>query len=103
MLVVTSSWGECIPKLIPWLALKPNNDALIDIQKHCRCTDEIQDPAPGFVGSPLNMEQDIKDCKFPKSSGEDGADVENPIVQKAKPKMSGINLGQVISDAVTSG
>ena len=49
------------------------------------------------------MEQNIEDGKFPKSGRKDGADVENPVVQKAKPKMRWINLGQVVSNAVVSG
>jgi len=49
------------------------------------------------------MEQNIEDDKFPKSGWKDGADIEYPVVQKAKPKMSWINLVHVVSNAVVSG
>ncbi|KAG8525592.1 uncharacterized protein KY384_009236 [Bacidia gigantensis] len=78
------SWFQYIPKFVSGLALKPNKDALIDVQKHCRCTDEVQDPASRPVRCmSLNMKQNVEDGKFAKPSGENGADIEYPFVQKA--------------------
>ena len=91
MLCVAVSWGFNVPELISRLALKPDNYALIDIQKHCRCTNKIQDPAPVTIGLSSNMKEYIQDSEFAKSSRHDSADIENPFVQKAGSKMSGIN------------
>lgn len=102
MLRAASSWSQWIPKLVHRLALEPNQDALIDVQSHGRCSHEIEDIAPGFDDVPFNTQQDIDDCKFPESGGKDGADVENPLEQKGECKIVGINVFQVVGNTVVS-
>ncbi len=49
------------------------------------------------------MEQDVEDGKFSKPARHDGADVEEPVVQKALAEMFGIHRRQVVANAVASG